>query len=169
MSTAGVMILVIRWFSHPLLRVDIGIKKKGEPCSLRRDENILHCYIEQSASMMSVFSAYPYLCPTTWSASPFVWFRKHPLLKDILLACFMVRSSYDLGFILLIWLSYCVCLSISSCVSEGQQTPLKFFPIGSVFAFYRWLRGTSKKHIVYVLLCFYTEVRRFATLYASNI
>lgn len=52
---------------------------------------------------------------------------------------------------------------------KGSKLPLNFFPIGSVFAFYRWLRGTSKKHIVYVLLCFYTEVRRFATLYASNI
>lgn len=78
MCVAGVTILVIRWFSHPLLQVDIGIKKRGKPCFLSRDENIVHFSTEQSASII-VFSAYPYLCASTWSASAFLWFRKHPL------------------------------------------------------------------------------------------
>lgn len=49
------------------------------------------------------------------------------VLKDALLPSFLVWSSCNLGFILLIWLSYSACVSISSCVPQGQQSPLILF------------------------------------------
>lgn len=50
------------------------------------------------------------------------------VLKDVLLPWFLVWSTYNLGFILLIWLSCCACATISSCASlKGSNLPWTFF------------------------------------------